>query len=270
MFISLVLYRGCNYNCSYCICKSKDKPNFDEMTDYKLVADSIKKHFGGGNIISIECSGEPFLYPNFVELCKELGKDQEIWLITNLTESIDKFIEEIDPKTFGNIYPSLHIYERKICFEFSSKCKRLKDAGFKVYPTQVYEPYLLDDFDRLWDYFRRNDFYLIPQRLKNKDYPAAYTPEHREDIRKYINICKENNIPTEYITDDFLHNPARQKGLRCYLGSKGIIINNDGTVYDCWYMKEPLSNIFVDTNTVLKEYHICNNDFCKCVEKNGV
>ncbi len=59
--------------------------------------------------------GEPFLHPNFVELCQTVIRTNEITVDTNL--SIDKkikdFAENIDPDKVRDVHAALNIDERE-------------------------------------------------------------------------------------------------------------------------------------------------------------
>ena len=65
---------------------------------------TFKIRFTGG--------GDPFLIPNIVEACEKITRSHFVCIVSNLiTEKIQEFSENIDPKRVLYINASLHIKE---------------------------------------------------------------------------------------------------------------------------------------------------------------
>ncbi len=98
----------CNFRCSYCFRSNFDKHKFMDI-------DKIVEGFNGLGLtcqISIT-GGEPFLFPNFVDLCKKLTERHIIRLATNSSrKEIYRFAEEIDPNRVSSINLNIHLEER--------------------------------------------------------------------------------------------------------------------------------------------------------------
>lgn len=108
------LTNNCNFNCVYC------HPQIKRVLNTRL-----KKIFSNEDILTsfnnlgktchISMSGgEPFLFPDFVNFCKEITKNHYISINTNLSiPNVKDFVESIDPKRVLGIYAAMHVLERE-------------------------------------------------------------------------------------------------------------------------------------------------------------
>ena len=114
----------CNYRCSYCFFDGK-WDDYSRRNIYLSVEDWMKhwnriceKH---GQIFLIITGGEPFIYPNFIQLVKELSRICfHINVSTNSSMDLMKFVKEIDPKkasislSFQREFDSLEVFIERV------------------------------------------------------------------------------------------------------------------------------------------------------------
>lgn len=266
--ISLHITNRCNFNCNYCISNSVDASNIRaKERPYDELVDAINRHFPEECHISIDGSGEPFLYKDFHLLCKELTKKHKISVITNLSQPIDDFMKNTSIHDIEAIYASLHYNERRKCYligDYIDKCKDLLEEGYIVIPTYVYDPYEGNPFRFMREI---HNIELLPQRLKLNNESVDYTNEEKEFLRTLY----DKFLPySKYITDCFFDGSPSFKGNKCSMGYQNFIIDQKGNVFDCTHMNSSIGNIFrgdVRRHTSKQE---CHNLTCLCAEKNGI
>lgn len=270
----------CNFKCKYCFfsvfIESDKKQNIEDRES------NIKKIVKGFNksgltwLIHIT-GGEPFLQPNFLDLCKGLTKEHYIDINTNLsTMNVYDFAKQINPKKVASINCSLHIDERErlnLVEDFISKYNYLKRYNFNIYVTQVLYPPILQRFDKIFDFFRKNGVIVKPKVFrgyyKQKHYPANYTKEEREKILKYCEISEElDNSKSLYIDPSldkkFIYGDLSFSGLLCKAGKDYVVIEPDGEVMRCHGVATKIRNIFEGKINLLKKPEPCSARICPC------
>ena len=200
----------CNFNCVYCYPGSK-KNEFIGIRDIDKIADGFKKT--GLRWLIYISGGEPFLSPNFLELCQQLTKDHIISINSNITHhDVYRFAELINPAKVRCIHCSLHIVERErlqLVDDFIKKYKYLESKGFYLFVSYVLYPNLINRFRRDYAFFKSKGIILRPKLFRgsynrvnpNKinfpflwrfksyfilDYPGAYSTRQKENIISYI------------------------------------------------------------------------------------
>jgi len=130
----------CNFNCEYCFPAIKAKKNISfsrEFTTRKII-DAFNST---GLIANINMSGgEPFLFPDFINLCVGLTQRHHIGINTNLSIPIaEEFATKIDPNKVSYIWAALHLDERNKLKNGLEKYveyfKILKEKKFRVLPS---------------------------------------------------------------------------------------------------------------------------------------
>ena len=268
--ISLHITNRCNFNCNYCISNSVPASNrtYKERS-YDEIVDAINRHFPEECHISIDGSGEPFLYKDFHLLCKKLTKKHNISIITNLSQPIDDFMANTCIHDVEAIYASLH-YEERIrkssdsVEEYVDRCITLLEEGYVVIPTFVYDPYGLDPSICM---HHLHNIQLLPQRLKVNNESVQYSEGQKNFLKEEF----DRFLPySKYITDCFFDGPPSFKGNECSMGYQNFIIDQKGNVFDCTHMNSSIGNIFRDDVTRHTKKQECHNLICLCAEKNGI
>jgi MoaA/NifB/PqqE/SkfB family radical SAM enzyme len=251
-----MLYK-CNYRCPHCIFEGKwqeyEKRNrFASVAELLEIWKKIFKDHGRGEIIVT--GGEPFLYPNFIELIKELSQiHYPINISTNSSGDLKRFVEHVSPKRVSltlSFQPEFDRIEAVL-----ERKKFLKRSGF--YSDYInfcaYPSYL----DKLEEYttkaaLEEEHLKVIPYNgiYNGINYPDGYTDKEKKMLG--MNIKWEQNV--------------RKKGTLCAAGQKSALIYPDGNVSRCGQIGEKLviGNIFERGFHLLEKPMICDADICPC------
>ncbi len=295
-----VNYR-CNFRCTYCFSRPKWKKSW-KLWDIDKIVD-------GFNRLGLTChifltGGEPFLFPNFIDLCKKLTKRHIISIVTNLShKDVNRFIEEIDPGRVRFIICNIHLQERlrlNLMEDYIKKYNLLKDKGFFLVADYVTYPPLIKRLARDYEFFKskgiivRIKIYRGPflkfsilkhprlRRLKNYftlKYPEAYTAREKAIIHKHIDESlgdQEMGIPPDahklggrfpnrILEKCYLDGVPTFKGNECTAGSEFMKMDPQGKVNICYSGKDHcLGNMFEGEIKLLDKPIICPYDVCKC------
>ncbi len=158
------MFRNCNYNCSYCHGRTSGSVN--ECLSIEKITE-ILSMLGKQWVLKMT-GGEPFLHPNFIELCQTVTRTNTITVDTNL--SIDKkvkdFAENIDPDKVRDVHAALHIEERERRGEveaFIENVLLLKKSNFRVLVNYVFLPALTKRFQTDYQYFKSRGIIVYPK-----------------------------------------------------------------------------------------------------------
>ena len=182
--------------------------------------------------------GEPFLYPDFVQVCRRLAEKHWIAVDTNmsLTDRIRDFARSIPPARVADLYVALHIEERERRGEvpaFIENVTLLKEHGFHVSVNYVIHPTLADRFPDDERFFRERGIRLIPRPFKGKyqgrDYPAGYDEKAKA-------LFSSKPSAGRKMVYNF-------QGVPCRAGRDLIRLEPDGTVLRCPGERTALGNI---------------------------
>lgn len=257
------LHYACNYRCPYCWFNGKwhhfVKQNINLSIDDLFRAwRSIYEKYGPVHIDLI--GGEPFIYPNFIELIKQLSSIHTIGITTNLSIEVDNFVREIDNskvKIVTTFHPLFADFDK-----FVKRALLLKEKGmtqlvnYLAYPPQI-------KFIRY--YKEKFAGYRIPLSVmtfwgqyNGKDYPQGYTQEERQLIEPYLGNREGEKFQLE---------PKLVKGRMCKAGQIYAIIKTNGSVFRCGGSHpELLGNLFNDNFSLLDYPSPCKSEFCPCNE----
>lgn len=289
----------CNFRCTYCFRPDFDKHNFID-TD-KIV--------DGFNRLGLTCQismtgGEPFLFPNFIDLCKKLTKRHIIRLATNSShKDVYRFAEEIDPDRVSSINLNIHIEERirlNSMEDFIKKYHLLKDKGFFVTASYVTYPPLIKRLASDYAFFKSRGVIIRPKlyrgshvkypilnhpRLRkfkkhfSRKYPEGYTTKEKAILLKFIDeSLKEQGIrippDAHKLGGRFLDGSLEKrhidgvpttKGNECTAGRKFARMDTQGNVYSCYNDKELYQgNLFEGEIKLLDKTITCPYDVCRC------
>jgi len=254
LYASWVPTRACNFSCKYCHSLGK------HTSHQNISAQSLCKALGehGKRWLVHISGGEPFLYPGFIEICRELTKEFRIKLNSNLSlnTQVHEFSRAINPAKVELINASLHIEERERLGnldDFIENILLLRRQGFKVKVKFVLYPTLIERFQEDCKYFNSRGIEIFPKPFKGeyqgKSYPRAYP----DDIKNYF----LNKVP------DSAFYPFCLKGANCLSGKSFIRINSDGVITRCLDDSIVLGDVYdgfklSDTATPCRSYR------CSC------
>src|SRR3989339_288916 len=143
-FFTWDIHYACNYRCTYCYFhgtwEERSKENrYPGLKRWKEIWDAIAERYGEGHVhIS---GGEPFIYPDFIELVRHLNVNFTVEFDTNLSFNVDDFMEKVGPervKFATAFHPQFADFK-----VYLSKLLKLKNAGYDLgvnyvaYPEQL-------------------------------------------------------------------------------------------------------------------------------------
>jgi len=247
---------NCNFNCEYCF-GHKIGPIKEGLPLLKI----IKTLNAVGVKWRIDMTGgEPFLFPNFIEICEVLNKNGiKIAVDTNLSNNLKvrEFAERIEPNNVEFLHISVHIKEREKrngIGDFIQNLLLLKRKGFVSIVDYVLYPTLMDRFENDFRYFLSYGIYLKPKpfrgRYNGKSYPDSYSEEDKKMI-------------LEINPDSIYSFPFHSRGVICGAGRIMIRIKTDGVVTRCVADQSVLGDIFSGIK-LYEEFKPCEIDICPC------
>jgi len=264
------LNHACNFRCPYCFQEGK--------SDHKEHPDCGKyspAHIAGcldrtGRIWEIQLGGgEPFLYPDFLKLAKNLTEKHYIDVLTNLsTNNVYKFADTISPKKVCYINAEVHITERTKIKDglkmFVDKFLYLQNKGFHIKAEYVLYPPLFSRVKTDLEFLKQQGLkkiFLKPFEgiYDNKEYPLSYTEEEKELFTTCANIGL-NSIK-------ILNNEVHFFGRLCYAGQKLLTVDVSGNLGRCSTIKKCYGNLFSGKYKLDNTPQPCSVNKCKCAHE---
>lgn len=197
VFMTWTIHHSCNYRCSYCFITTGYRDIFMDNTypgleKWKAVWDRMYSLYGSC-IIKI-AGGEPFTYPDFMELVGHLTQKHFLDFSSNLSWDVDEFCRRA-PKDSARIEPSYHPEFYPDRADFARKCLTLKKHGFMGSVHMVGFPTLVDAVVEAKAYFETQGLnsVILPFRGKHNDveYPNGYTEEQKRKLEAAIGKAPE-------------------------------------------------------------------------------
>lgn len=275
-----ILFSGCNYRCQYCfwsgeVLGARPVPpaEVDRLVDF---FDRTEKRW----LIHLT-GGEPFLYPQFVELVQRLTQRHRVSVNSNLsTDRVDYFAETVDPERVSFMNCAVHVAERERhnrVEDFARKMKLLRAAGFKAFATYVFYPPLLERAAADFEAYAAMGVPLFPKAFRGawegQSYPAAYTPEDRDLFMRlsrdaelaYAEMWEGVETPPTIdplLDRDLVLNGVKDyRGRLCSAGRDFVRIRENGDVQRCG-PSEILGNIALGTLELKTEPTPCQDLEC--------
>lgn len=250
---------ACNFRCSYCIFAGK----WEEYgpRNVFLGVDGWMKIWERINRLSGRCSilltgGEPFIYPEFIELIRRLSQvHYPINISSNGSGDLEKFVAAVDPRRVSvtlSFHPEFNDLD-----DIIRKKKFLKSRGFEGDYINLccYPPFVVK-LDA-WVKQARDQgemLKVIPYMgpFEGKQYPDAYTTEEKKKLG--IDAVWEGNV--------------KRRGRFCKAGMKSALIFPDGKVARCGQVGERLlvGNIFDENFKLFDRMIPCDVEYCPCLE----
>lgn len=264
----------CNFNCEYCISHTNKKyKNEDEGKRFIEFFNSSGKRW----LLHIT-GGEPFLYPNFVELCEKITQKHKINLNSNLTSPlVYDFAKRIDPSRVTFINVGLHIVERErnnLVDDFVKKYKYLESKGFSIFVSYVMYPTLFSRFERDYKYFKSLGIVISPKSLRGvffgKRYPEAYTVREKKSFLNFSLMAEKEVENMKFTNDpiinlsldrDFVKKKPNYKGRMCLAGKDFVRIFPDGKITRC-DKKTKIGDVFEKKLDLYSKAKVCDTYSC--------
>ncbi len=263
------IHYKCNYRCPYCFSYGNWQ-NLSRCNKYFSMeqwVDSWHRIYERYGSVRIKiASGEPFIYPHFFDLIKQLIKEHTFNIITNLScgkEQLIDFIEDIPPHRLfldASFHPLFTSFE-----EFLEKALIVKEKGFLSCINYVAYPPELGRMEYFKKRFKNSglNFSILPfrGRYNNIIYPGGYTD--REKVMIYnlsgdLPLGQRENLRQMMDLDT-------TKGKLCNAGYKYARIDSDGIVYRCGQTKNNILGNFFDKNFSLLSHPLpCESENCPC------
>lgn len=266
------IHYKCNYECPYCwfygkwedIAKLNKYPALNDMVRYW---ENVYKKYGS---VSIQITGgEPFIYPNFIELIFEISQMHKIGITTNLSFDVKKLINKIDKLKEKNVGISMSFHPKFVRFEhFFEKAKIVREFGIGENILYLAWPPQIKDIPQYKEKFLDKKFMFSVLTFWGKyngiDYPDGYTEKEREIINLALGIRGESGEKFQLV-------PVLTKGKLCKAGHTYALLHPDGNVYRCgggnWKKQHsPFGNFFDDKFSLLDKPFPCDSDECPCNE----
>ena len=255
---------ACNLKCQYCypqIKKAKNTPLPHNYTSDQIVAAFDKTN----KVCHINMSGgEPFLFPEFINLCEGITKKHYISINTNLTQPIEHFSRVIEPNRVELINAAIHVTEReRLGFQlddFARDVVILQDQGFNVVVHYVLFPPLLKRLETDSKFMHEHGVEkfvakVFKGRYAGKEYPDSYTPFERELI--------ESSCGPYKFSHPYMEGNRDYRGKLCDAGRKTFKVNVRGDVTRCSSINEQYGNLYHGTIHVDENPRPCT---CKRVD----
>lgn len=273
------LLSTCNFRCSYCFVPL-------EQLGAKIVRFATNLEWqrafdGSGKTWLIHITGgEPFVYPEFVNLCDLLTRRHYLSINSNLAHrSVDDFAATIDPAKVHFINASLHYTERQAkggLDSFVRRIHKLQDAHFPVFVSLVMTPEMIRLFDQIASDLESNAVFVIPKIMygayKGRLYPRSYSSEERLMLRRSLSKAAMHYTPTlstlaerptidMFADDDLLDGNDDFTGRLCGSGHSFVAINKDGTLVRCG-SGQHLGNLLTGDLQLLSRPVPCDSAYC--------
>ncbi len=268
VFFNWEITYKCNYNCSYCsfgaapgAIKEPRPTVYPGIEKWIQVWSRLYERYGSCEIHF--AGGEPFFYPNFMELIERLSDIHTLEFSTNLFWEPEQFIKKINP---GRARIGVSFHPEFVSFEsFFSKALTLKKAGFEVWTNYVAYPTALEHIGRYKLAFEQAGILMSILPFKGKYgeqmYPDSYTPEEKEYLRKL-----GTSSWTEKTLDFALDKEKRKVQHKfCRMGQMYAKIHPDGQAYSCCAKNAlNLGSILEDSFSLLENPFLCSEIDCPC------
>lgn len=260
--VSWFINNLCNFSCEYCGHYTTEHPSVGKYSVEHIVK-SFRVFGNSGHIIIT--GGEPFLFPGFVDLCKELTKENFISVNTNLSHKlVTTFAEEINPNRVIMINAGIHFdFRRSKQIEMDDFVKKfilLHEKGFNIIGSFVVHPEHMEAMEKDIELLKSLGISAISAKSfsgisKGKKYPLAYTTEELNRIIRHMN--GQIDMP-EYLKY------YRFKGKKCSTGKDFFSIDPGGNLSRCNSDDTPFGNIFEGTFMPSEKVKKCSKDECLC------
>ncbi|MDZ4730139.1 MAG: radical SAM protein [Xanthomonadales bacterium] len=274
------LMTTCNFRCAYCFHSNR---SLGAKIAPPASAEKLTEFFDNSGMrwhLHLT-GGEPFHYPDFLELCERLTKRHVISINSNVdSPKVLKFVERINPDRVDFMNCAVHLQQRtqrKRLPHFIDHVTALRTSGFDAYVTSVMYPEVFPLFRAHWDLLASKGVMPWPKAFRGdydgKRYPDAYNDAERALITEYSKRAEAFYADQFSLRDDrptidpvidrevFLQGIPHFRGRQCAAGHDLVRINGRGDIYRCGGNTR-LGNIVTGEFRRMAPLSPCNDHFC--------
>jgi len=252
------MHYDCNYRCPYCFFEGKWQ-EYKKRNIY-FSTQEMMKYWSRiyelyGCCYMLITGGEPFTYPDFINLISRLSEiHNPINISTNASGNLELFVKRVDSRRVS-LSVSFQPHFEKLD-NFLAKVKLLRNNKFDGCINFVAYPEFLDDIK---DYSAK--FKAIGEELKiipfwgiyeGREYPFSYSDAQKEIVGVDASWFKK----------------VRKKHSLCPAGFSSALIFPDGKVARCGQIGERviIGNFFDSGFKLLDKQFACEAEYCPCDE----
>ena len=227
------MHYSCNFRCPYCFYTTAGWTELAQRNMYKTPEEwgaIWKRIYGKYDRCQLRVTaGEPFTYPDFVEVVAEVSKWHDVQITTNCsyTEQMKKFVYGVDPKeveldcTFHPLQGNFETFVNNVLLLRHNKFTA--NVCYLAYPPQM--PQMGEYKKKFTERGIYMNMAIFWGRYKDNDYPFAYTEEEKKWIKEVIGY----EVGPETVNLD----PLPINGKICGAGQRYAVIHANGKVYRC-------------------------------------
>ena len=219
VFFTWDIMYECNYNCTYCFLNFEETKNhfktvYLKPQEWLRIWKDIYNRYGQCHMQIT--GGEPFVYPEFIDLISGLAKMHSFSISTNLSWNVNEFIAKTQPEKI-RIDAAFHPEFTNVD-EFLNKLIKLKDSNYMTSVTMVAYPPLLAKIKDLGKVFKLGGFDLIlyPYRgpFQDRDFPMEYSEEELillEELGLKLGRNVSKRLENRHLTTKFIRDTDDKK-----------------------------------------------------------
>lgn len=246
-FLTWDIHYKCDYNCTYCFLHFEPETVNTEaiyLQNYEWLQIWREAYQKYGPFHIFVTGGEPFIYPNFIDLISRLTQMHTFEFSTNLSWDVLEFAKKVSPKKV-KINSSFHP-EFVTLQDFLKKIAYLKEKNYFLSITVVAYPPLID---KLVEYTTRIkkigcSFIIYPYRgpYENRVYPDGYTDGERSALKEIgleLGIADVNRalLQKYKLKEESAEKKAgfenNRKDKICYMGQRYAKLLPNGEAFRC-------------------------------------
>lgn len=260
------IHYACNYRCSYCFLAGKwdaaaKENRYPGIDRWKKVWNRIYEKCGSCHIHF--SGGEPFTYPDFLDLIAALLEKHTLEFSTNLSFDISDFIKATDPEKVrlgASFHPQFAAFG-----EFLEKVLQLKINGYPVHITYVAYPPQLKETQVLKVECEKRNIKLVIQPFRGKYEERVYPDSYSEQEKEILRSCGAN-LSTSEIQLNFHLKEKQKENKLCHMGHMYGKVYASADVYRCCSTgAEKLGNLLDNEDfSLLNESISCEIKDCLC------
>jgi len=253
------IHWSCNYRCSYCFFDA-DWAEYGRRNVYQTVDEWVvhwkRIHDLYGRAYITINGGEPFAYPNFVELIFQISKMHwHINITTNTSLHLEEFVDRIDPAKVSlsvSYHPEYHTIDG---FLKTVRFLRDRKANLGCINYVAYPPALKDLGATVERFIGAGEsLKVIPfiGDFEGVRYPDGYNEEQKAILG---------------MKDDWLDH-KRHEGMICRAGNRSALLLPTGKVSRCGQIgdRQIIGDFFDPNFKLMDEPSPCDVKFCPCDE----